>query len=461
MQQTKKAHIQKQQRSKCENNCFDNSRRNVKMAALQRIQRDMNQISSHQSSDKPSGPTQQQLALDIFSSLDLVDTNITESGVDFHLKKSSILVDVSDVGLLARRVLNGTYFLAQSDPDAETHVYELRYFKWLINYSNSNNNTHLKRVIREAQKSAVQVNVLDSSNPDNDTWMSVPMLGAAAIKGGKIMFKIPTELRSQLRDPKKHAFLSMRILAGFSSIYALELYERLSVFKDEGRTPWWSIDDFRSLIKVDGLKSANDFRYFRRDILQPAVDQINLVSDIDVVPELKRTGRSFSHISFTIKPAQGSHLLSSISESKALYDILVEEFGLSNAELDEISSNRDEWPDARIRDAVAFVQHRCQTSTVQYPGKYLMKAIRDGYRVGSIEKAEKEKKLESSNRSKKLREEKPATPVEMPAGAALEEAWRNFMMSTQSKLFKDLPASFDLATPRQRKGFEGFLASQR
>lgn len=53
--------------------------------------------------------------------------------------------------------------------------------------------------------------------------------------------------------------------------------------------------EFRGLIKVDGLKSANDFRYFRRDIIQPAIDQINSISDIEVSLELKRTD-VFTHI---------------------------------------------------------------------------------------------------------------------------------------------------------------------
>lgn len=423
----------------------------------------MSQISSHQSTT----PSQQQLALDIFSAMDSTETGIVESGQDFHLKKSTVLVDVSDVGLLARRVLNGTYFLAQGDPDAETHVYDLRYFKWLINYANSNNNTHLKRVIREAQKSAVQVNVVDALNPSEENWMSVPMLGAAAIKGNKIHFRIPTELRPQLRDPQRHAFLSMRILAGFSSIYALELYERLCVFRG-GETPWWSIDEFKTMIRVDNLKIANDFRYFKRDILSPAIEQINETSDIEVVMKLKRTGRFISHISFKVDAAPGTRLQSGIAQSKAMYEILVSEFGLSDAELDEISAHRAEWPDARIQDAIDFVRHRCSTSSVQYPGKYLMKAIRDGYRVGALEveaKAGKEKtKKAASDQQKLLDDVKSRSPfsrkVKLPEGEDLERAWQAFIRSPNSKLFKAVASSFELADTQQQEAFKGFMALQ-
>ncbi len=421
----------------------------------------MPQISSHQ-----QAPEQQQLALDIFSALEKTETSIVDAGHDFYLKKSSILVDVSDAGLLARRVLNATYFLAQADPDAETHVYDLRYFKWIINFSNSNNNTHLKRVIREAQKSAVQVNVIDNSNPDEDNWMSVPMLGAAAIKGKKIHFRIPQELRPQLRDPDRHSFLSMRILAGFSSIYALELYERLSIYRG-GKTPTWEIDDFKSMIRVDNLKIANDFRYFKRDILMPAIKQINETSDIEVTMNLARTGRFISHISFSVESAQGTRLQQNIAQSKALYDALVGDFGLSDAELDEISKHRSEWPDERIQDAIEFVKHRCATSSVQYPGKYLMKAIRDGYRVGAIESAAKSAKekagKESDENQKKIEKAKARSPlgeIKIPEGDALEEAWANFSKSASAKLFKTLATRFELADKRQKEAFKGFLGLQ-
>lgn len=413
----------------------------------------MNQIVSHDASS-----TQHQLALDIFHALDATNSPITDAKDDFHLRKSSLLVDVSDVGLLARRVLNGAYFLAQHEPDAEVHTYDLRYFKWLINYANSNNSTHLKRVIREAQKSAVQVNVVDSANPDDDNWVSVPMLGAAGIRKGHISFKIPTELRGQLRDPERYSLLSMRVLAGFSSIYALELYERLSIFKHEGHSPWWQIDEFRGLIKVDGLKSANDFRYFRRDIIDPAIKQINETSDVDVALELRRTGRFYSHLRFTITTSRNHMLLTSIAASKELYDTLTNEFGLSDTELDEIARNRETWPDDRLRAAIEFVRHRCTTSKVQYPAKYLMTAIRDGYRVGSLER-EAKKPIPTAKKPIVLEPDMPKAV--MPTGADLEEAWSLFRKGPHAKLFKPSVAEhYELADSRQKKAFEGFLQSQ-
>jgi hypothetical protein len=216
------------------------------------------------------------------------------------------------------------------------------------------------------------------------------------------------------------------------------------------------LDEFRELIKVDGLKSANDFRYFRRDIIDPAIKQINETSDIDISLELRRTGRFYSHLRFVISTSRNHLLLTSISASKELYLILTSEFGLSDAELDEIAKNRETWPDDRLRDAIEFVRHRCTTSKVLYPAKYLMTAIRDGYRVGSIER--------EANKPKVVKKiaiaDNPRPSIVLPTGEALTDAWTLFRQSPQAKLFKPVAEHFELATAQQKKAFEGFLQSQ-
>lgn len=428
----------------------------------------MNQISSHQTDGEMS---QQQLALDIFSSMDLIDAPITDISTDFGFRKPRLLVDVSDIGLLARRALNGCYFVAQENPDAEAHTVDLRFFKWIIRYD-SNNNAHLKKVLREAQKSAVQVNVIDETDPKDDSWVSVPMIGAAGIRRGRLSFEIPKHLRGQLRDPERYSLLSMRILAGFTSIYALELYERLSIFKHEGGSPWWTIDEFREMIRVDNLKIANDFRYFKRDIIMPAVEQINAISDIDVSLELKRTGRFYSHLRFVIKASEKHLLISNIAASKQLYDMLTLEFGLSDAELDEISKNRNIWGDDRLSAAVEFVRHRLTTSKIMYPAKYLMTAIRDGYRIGGIEveakrvqEAETKAATERTQASQKaldlVRNEGPLIDVPLPEGDDLARAWAEFRVSPNAKLIRDLSSSFAEASDREKKAFMGYFSSRK
>ena len=160
-------------------------------------------------------------------------------------------------------------------------------------------------------------------------------------------------------------------------------------------------------------------------------------------------------------------LLSSVAASKELYEVLTKEFGLSDVELDEIAKNREVWTDERLRETIEFVRHRCATSKVNYPGKYLMTAIRDGYRFGTLEK----KNLETQKVASKAKEQRDlelqairdmslAPKVTIPTGVALEEAWIAFRASPHAKLFKTLPIAYEDANTRQIKSFEGFLQSQ-
>jgi plasmid replication initiation protein len=418
---------------------------------------------------QPDG-TQQQLALDIFKSFGQLEMPLVEITQDFSLRKSSLLIDVSDLGLIARRAVNVCYFLAQANAYEETHVVDLRYYKWLIGY-NSNNISHLRKALRDAQKAAVQVNS-GEANTKHETWASVPMLGAVAIQTGKVIFKIPSELRPQIDDPERYSMLSMRMQVALSSAYALELYERLCESRDQRYTRWFELDEFRELIRVDGLKSASDFRYFKRDIIAPAIAQINAETDLDVALETKRTGRVITHIRFKVEQnAQRHTLLARISASKVLFDQLTAEFGLSEKELDEIAQNRDKWSEERLAQAVAAVKEKINDGVViKYPAKYLMTAIREGWKVGSVE-LEQKRIVRETLKEKKAREEGvrraheqamrgPDLDVELPSGAELDRAWASFVESPTSKVFGRLPPSFVDASVRQRKAFEGYLRSK-
>lgn len=414
--------------------------------------------------------SQQQLALDIFSSME-GGRSITEIPSDFGFRKSSALVDVSDLGLLSRKALNGCFFLAQSDPQAEMHSYDLRFFKWLIGFD-SRDNRYLLSKLREAQKSSLLISIIDPNAPSDYEGASVPMLGPVGIRDGKVFFEIPKPLRSQISDPGRYGYLSMRIQANFTSLYALKLYERLSIFRDDGCTPLWTIEELQEAIKAEDLKIAQEFKYLRDRIIQPAVEQINTYSDLDVSYELKRTGRCYSHIRFLIKLSKGHKLLSNIEESKQLYEALIHDFGISDADLDEISNNRDEWGgDERLKTTIDFVRHQMKTTTIKFPGKYLMKMLRDGFRVSDGQRSELEnRKKESKRRAveqaavKRVRQRAApsAKKIQLPEGQVLEDAWNLFRQAPSVRLlYKTLPTQFEQATARQKMSFELFWAEQQ
>jgi hypothetical protein len=342
------------------------------------------------SSDVP-----EQLSLELFRGLMAENTRIDEAPLEIGFRKSDALFDVGEMGIAARRLLDAAYWFASKEIDKcsaegvkgvpETYDIGIEDFKWLMNYD-SNNHAHLKKCIREAQKSAIEVNPSENSGQ----YASVPLLGPAGINNGRFVFQLARPIQRLLANPENRTFLSIRITAAFTSAYAHALYGLLLRSRNErGETEWIPLADLRAAMGATA-KSNNVFKDFRRYALEPAIDQINKFSDLFVVLETKAGGggRAITHLRFLCRSnAAGFRrlLAESAVSRKDLYDVLAHEFGLSQAELDEIVRMGDEWSEDRINQAIALTRVRAKGGRVKYPGAFLMKAIRDGLRLGTLE----------------------------------------------------------------------------
>ena len=335
----------------------------------------------------------QQLAFEVFKDLSSIDKGIDESPTEIGFSKANALFDVGEMGVLARRLLDVAYFFASDaidrasktgQPVSDTFDTHLDYFKWLMKYE-SNNHMHLKKCIREAQRSAIEV--LSPEQPDQ--YISVPLLGTAGIANGRFVFQLPKALRHLLSGPENRSFLSLRITAAFTTAYAHTLYGYLLLNRDREQTDWIEIDALREIMSATA-KSLQSYKDFKRYALENALQQINEFSDIFVTYET-RTGngtRKITHIRFAISPNEAGfrRLLQNVGTGRQeIFNILVNEFGLSQSELDEIVKAGDQWTDDRIQSAIEFTRHRCKTGKVKYPGAFLMKAIREGLRIGTLE----------------------------------------------------------------------------
>lgn len=223
--------------------------------------------------------------------------------------------------------------------------------------------------------------------------VSVPLLGPVGIAGGRIVFEVHPTLQAHLKDPRSFTYLSLRITASFSSLYARILYDRLSAIAYRGGTDWMDISVVREWVGAQDSKTLTEFKYLKRDVLEPAVKQINELSDISVRYET-RSGQGTKRIAkirFVVarKPegaTRGVAMLPSV-ESQKLYVVLREEFGLGQAQFDEIMEHRDQWSDDWVWHAVEFTRHRLKQGKVtKSPAGFLMMAIRENLRLSTAER---------------------------------------------------------------------------
>jgi len=117
---------------------------------------------------------------------------------------------------------------------------------------------------------------------------------------GKCRYGYSPALAEKLYNPDIYASINMAIQRKFRSKHALALYENCYRFKTVRSTGWWNLKTFRRLMGVDDSDYYRQFKHLNAKVIKPTVKEINAVSDIEITPEFKRSGRSITEIRFLI-----------------------------------------------------------------------------------------------------------------------------------------------------------------
>ena len=102
------------------------------------------------------------------------------------------------------------------------------------------------------------------------------------------------------RLEKHFTSYQLKQVAQLTSKYAIRLYEFLIAWRDVGKTPVISLSEFRERLGLE-MNEYQKMVNFKSRVLEPAIKQINELTDIHVKYEQYKTGRSISALSFTFK----------------------------------------------------------------------------------------------------------------------------------------------------------------
>lgn len=90
----------------------------------------------------------------------------------------------------------------------------------------------------------------------------------------------------------------MSDVSGMSSVYSIRLYELLQQFRSTGDRVF-QLDDFRRVMCVEG--KFLEFKVLNRDLLKPAIAEINAMTDLAVIVDMIRTARKITALHFRFK----------------------------------------------------------------------------------------------------------------------------------------------------------------
>ena len=202
------------------------------------------------------------------------------------------------------------------------------------------------------------------------------------------MFEVHDSLQRAIQSPASSHFLSLRLI--FSSLHAKILHDRLLPCAEQGGTAWVTVPTLRRWLGCTS-KTYDEFKYVRRNVLEPALLQINTLSSLSVELDTRHAPgtKKVAEVRFRVwAESPRADSLAPMLALKAQYDILSGEIGLSTAQFNEIISLRHEWTDARIDQALAYTRFSLRRGMVaRSVSGFFMKALREGYNVGSADLA--------------------------------------------------------------------------
>lgn len=216
------------------------------------------------------------------------------------VKKNVAAIHVSGKLTLLQRKLSNVLLLNAYDTliSQIKHRIDARTLCLMIGY-NSNDLETLRDALRGLAETVAEWDMLDEKG--RQEWGVSSLLAYAKLKGGICEYAYSPALAEKLHDPKVFALINLNIQRRFTSGHGLALYENCYRFVRTGSTGWWQIEIFRRLMGVDDSAYYETFKHLNAKVIKPATDEVNRTSNIEIIPEFRKTGRAISHIRFKIR----------------------------------------------------------------------------------------------------------------------------------------------------------------
>ena len=274
----------------------------------------------------------------------------------------------------------------------------------------SKNYDHLKETLKALVDCTVEWNILGKDKKGE--WGVAALLASAKIKNGICTYGFAPHLRYQLYNPRIYTKLNLRLQNQFTSRYALILWEvcfdYFDISRNEGETSFIPLETFRELMGLE-KDEYPVFKVLNRDVIKPAIKEINELTNFCVEIETKRIGRKICELKFrisrlkeipTLEPTQEAaestqaSLFVDMEDLPALAVKLVQA-GVSQKEALRIVNEEWDGVDAAalladkedfavyVEEKIGLAQH---ATNVRNAGGFIVKAIRENYQDPEFQK---------------------------------------------------------------------------
>jgi len=300
----------------------------------------------------------------------------------FELKKHVGAIHTSSRMTLVQHQMNDFLLLNAFDNLLKQEIHKIP-LKDLREYlgSSSNNTDFIKDTLDALKNYPIKWNVLDDSG--NEDWVTSSVISEARIKNGWIYYVYGPFLRERLASPEVYALLDLRIQQSFTTEHALKLWENCYRFVKVGSTGVITLEKWKEiLLQGDPVQSYPEFKDFKRYVLTPAIEQVNVVSNIRITPHYIKepAGRKVMAIRFDVEQANQAslNLIGQFEVDEELVELLVGEFGISKEKATLLTTG---YPKEYIMEKVTNARSQKSNKSMRTISGFLIRSLEMDYKV--------------------------------------------------------------------------------
>ena len=328
------------------------------------------------------------------------------------IKASPAIQIQSKITHLQRRAWNVLLANAYNElPNKDIHRVSVAELAKKLGF-NSHNEDYLKETLEALVDCTVEWNILGKDKEEE--WGVASLLAEVRIKDGICTYAYPPYLRTKLYNPRIYTKLNLRLQNQFTSRYTMILWEvcfdYFDIARNQGETPFIPIETFRELM---GLEQGEYpvFKVLNRDVIKPAITEINTLTNFFIEVEQKRIGRRIGELKFKISrlkelPSLEPTQMPLFADVEDLPTIAIKliQAGVSRKEALRIANQEWDVVDAAARPEdkeffAVYVEEKIglarHATSVKNAGGFIVKAIQENYQDPEFQKQLQTEKAEN------------------------------------------------------------------
>lgn len=351
-------------------------------------------------------------------------------------KNVSVIHINAKLSLIQRKLVNALLYNAYDHLlSQDTHSLNVALLSEMIGFD-SRNLAHLKTALTGLVETSIQWDVLEDNG--SNSWEVATLLSFARIRDGVCSYRYDKGLAEKLYHPDIYSKINLSVVRDMRSAHALVLYENCYRFIELGHTAWWDLETFRRLMSIEDVQSYQEFKSLNRNVIKPAVTEVNRLSNIQVELETRQKGRTVTGLRFLLKPNPQLSLIGmdqedEVSQTQA-YKALVHD-GISKA---LARTWMLEHTEEYILSKIELARVRATSGKIKSSkAGFLKSAIEEDYRSALDVERERQKGLEEARAQRRLKE----TELEdlRQSIRTLEATYRVHCTQLIEKAFQGLP----------------------